>query len=507
MSCSYSGLITSARDAPGEVDDSRARRYAAHPFRSQPVAAGPLDVTPVLIGILAYVALQLVVGLLVSRNIRSEADYLVAGRRLGYPLAVFSIFATWFGAETCIGAAGGVHAEGLKSTVQDPFGYAICVLAMGVFFAAPLWRRRLITLADLFRERYSRGVERVACILMIPTSILWAAAQLRAFGQVLAHNADGLSIPAAVAIATGVTLLYTVVGGMLADAWTDLLQGSLLMIGLVILLVLLLKNADAVAALRAIPEERLSFRDPGESVLSFMNRWAIPIVGSVMAQELIARVSAARSAVVARRSALLAGVIYLGFGLIPVLVGLIGPQLVPDLEDPEQILPAVAALHMSTFVYVLFVGVLVSAILSTVDSALLVAGSLLSHNLVVPLLPELGERGRLRAARSGVLLFGLIAFVLALTSDGVLELVEEASGFGSQGIFVIAVFGLFSRFGGRASAYAALLLGISVWVLAHFVLELPCDYLLALGAALAGYLAAARIGRSPVVRRSRATSA
>ena len=54
----------------------------------------------ILIGVLGYVVLQLVVGLLVSRRIANEEDYLLAGRRLGSGLATFSFFATWFGAET-----------------------------------------------------------------------------------------------------------------------------------------------------------------------------------------------------------------------------------------------------------------------------------------------------------------------------------------------------------------------------------------------------------------------
>lgn len=452
----------------------------------------------VLAGTLGYVVFQLVIGLVVSRGIRSEADYLIAGRRLGYPLAVFSIFATWFGAETCIGAAGGVYGRGLSATAADPFGYTLCIFLMAALFAVPLWRRKLITLADLFRQRFSPGVERVAAILMIPTSVLWAGAQIRAFGQVLASNSEALSVTAGIALATVVVLLYTVVGGLLADAYTDLVQGVLLMIGLVVLLVAVGSEAGGLgAALERVEPERLRWREPGTSWLETINAWSIPVFGSLMAQELVSRISAARSHTVARNSAWIAGVVYLVFGLIPVYLGLVGSALVPGLEDPEQILPALAERHLHVFARVVFVGVLVSAILSTVDSALLVAGSLFSHNLVVPLLPRTSERGKLLAARLGVLGFGLCAFGLALTSESVLALVEEASGFGSQGILVIACFGLFTRFGGRLAAYAALAFGVATWIVAHFVLALPLDYLLALAAALGGYVAAGAMELRP----------
>jgi Na+/proline symporter len=99
-------------------------------------------VTPLLLAILGYVAAQLAVGVWVSRRIRSEADYLLAGRNLGYGLATASLFATWFGAETCLGAAGSVYRGGLGGATAEPFGYALCLLLMGFVFARVLWSRR-----------------------------------------------------------------------------------------------------------------------------------------------------------------------------------------------------------------------------------------------------------------------------------------------------------------------------------------------------------------------------
>ena len=136
--------------------------------------------------LLLYVAVQLGVGVWVSRKIRSEDDYLVAGRSLGPILATSSVFATWFGAETCVGAAGQVYEHGPAAVSADPFGYGLCLLLMGALLAGPLWRKSVITLADLFRERYSRTVERTVAIILIPGSMLWAAAQIRAFGTVVA---------------------------------------------------------------------------------------------------------------------------------------------------------------------------------------------------------------------------------------------------------------------------------------------------------------------------------
>lgn len=448
----------------------------------------------VTLGVLAYVVFQFAVGMYVSRRIRTETDYLIAGRSLGYGLAIFTIFATWFGAETTIGAAGAIYDEGLAGGTADPFGYAACLLVMGAVFAVPLWRRRLTTLADLFRIRFSPRVEKLAVVLMVPTSLLWAAAQIRAFGQVLSA-ASGFEVTLTITAAALIVIAYTAWGGMLADAWTDLVQGIALMIGLVVVFVVVLRDTG-VHALRQIPAERLQlFGGPDATLLSTVEAWAVPVCGSVLAAELVQRVIATRTPQTARNSSFIAAAMYLAFGMIPVTLGLMGPSLVPGLEHPEQILPRIAQQYLPGVLYVVFAGALVSAILSTVDSALLVASGLMSHNLIVPLRPGITEAQKVRVARWGVAVFGVLAYVMALHAEGVYALVEEASAFGSAGIFVALVIGLFSRWGGPASAAASLLVGIVAWVLGAYVLDLPYPYLVSLAAALLAYAAVALVDR------------
>jgi solute:Na+ symporter, SSS family len=451
-----------------------------------------------LAGILGYVALQLVVGVAVSRRITSEASYLLAGRSLGYGLAGFSIFATWLGAETCIGSAGSVYSDGVNATTVEPFAYAACLLVMGALFAAPLWRRGYTTVADLFRSRYSPGVERLVVLLVVPTSLLWAAAQLRAFGQVLSASSE-LPLATAMGVATGVAVIYTTFGGLLADAVTDVVQGVLLAAGLVLLGVLLwlapeLSEATPPVSAAGAALSSLSAGEAtgGASWLEVVEAWSVPIFGSLLAQELVSRVLGSRSAKVAVRAALAGGAAYLVIGLIPVYAGLAGARLMPGLEDPEQLLLLLARDLLTPLPYVLFAGALVSAILSTVDSTLLAASSLTSHNLIVSLRPDLPDAARLRLARSGVVLFGGISYGIALNSGGVLELVEQASSFASAGVFVAGCFGLFSRLGGPASASAALIAGAAAW-LASETGGLATPYLVSLASALIAYLGVALV--------------
>ncbi len=451
------------------------------PYPTAALVTPALNATLVSIGV--YILAQLGIGAYVSRRIRTETDYLLAGRSLGYGLGTFTIFATWFGAETCIGSAGAIYERGLSGGHGDPFGYGLCILLMGALLARPLWKRGLTTLADLFAQRYGAGVEKLAVLLMIPSSVLWAGAQVRAFGQVIA-TASGFDVAWAITFAATVVILYTVWGGLLADAWTDLIQGAVLLAGLALLLVAVWRGGGA-AHFAAIEPARF---DPfaGRSFLENAEAWLIPICGSVVAAELVARVIACKSPQVAQRSALGAAGLYLAAGLIPATLGLIGYHMLPGLEDPEQVLPLLAQAYLPGVLYIVFVGALVSAILSTVDSALLVAGSLLSHNVIVPLV-RLDERQKVRAARWSVVGFGLLAYVLALAAEGVYDLVIEASAFGSAGLFITVVLALFTRWGGALAAAAALIAGVAAWIALAYVLEVPYPYLGSLAAAGAAY--------------------
>jgi SSS family solute:Na+ symporter len=445
-------------------------------------------VSTVFIGILVYIGAALVIGLLVSRKVHSESDYLIAGRQLGYLLTTFSIFATWFGAETCVGAAASIYDKGLSGGNADPFGYTICLLLMALIFAAPMWKRKLTTLADLYRQRYSPSVERLAALIIAPSSVIWAAAQIRAFGHVLSVSSD-LQLETCILIATVIVLIYTVSGGLWADAYTDVIQGFALIIGLGVLAFVVgsHEQTPSISGLMVNIWTGNGNAEP-ESWLSVLDGWAVPIFGSIVAQELVSRVIAARTATVAKRSAFLATAIYLVIGMIPVYIGLVGVSLLPGIEDSEQVMPQLALTYLPTLLYIMYAGALASAILSTVDSALLAASALIGHNVILSSKPNMTERNKLLVARGGVLVLGVIAYYLAIYGTTTYEMVEMASGLGSAGIFVISLFALYSNRGGPLAATAALLIGLGISLWGSYVVPFDGSYVFSIVAAFLIYL-------------------
>ena len=447
----------------------------------------------VQLSILAYVVLQFAIGLWVARRIKTTTDFLIAGRTLGLGLVSFSVFATFFGAEAIVGTSGAVYEEGLTGGRIDPFGYSVAIIIVGAIFAVPLWRRGIITFADFFRQRYSPAVEKLVVLVLLPGSMFWAAAQVRAFGQVVSAT-SGLDISMSIAVSVVLVITYSVLGGLLADTWTDLIQGLAIVVGLLVLMAAVVGEVGGVTgALAAVEPDRMQALTLGEEGgLGLLESFAIPICGTVVAVEIISRVLGARSAQVAAYGSMLGGLMYLVVGVIPVFLGLIGPQLLPQVDDPEQIVPRLAELHLPILLYVMFAGAVISAILSTVDSVLLASSGHISHNIIERMLPSLDDRGRLLLNRAVLALLGVFAFAMAISAERVKDLVETASAAGSAGVFVVTVFGLFTRFGGSEAAFATILVGALSW-LVFGLFELETPYIAALALAFVTYVSIAAL--------------
>lgn len=414
--------------------------------------------TGVVLGL--FFAFQIALGIFASRKNSSLEQYFLAGRRLRLPLVAMSLFATWFGAETCLGAAGAVYERGISGGRAEPFGYALCLVLAGLLLAPRLATGRYLTLGDLYREAFGIGAERLVVCLLVPSGLVWGASQVRAFGQVLAE-VSGLSVSAAICVAAVVAVVYTGFGGLLGDVLTDLFQGAILTFGLGALLVGVAYAWPSSTDLSSVlTPERLSPFPKGESTWIQLDRFALPVLGSLITQEVVTRLLAAESARTAQRGAYLAAVLYLIVALIPVVLGLMGPALVPGLKDPEALLPALARTSLSPLFYAIFHASLLAAILSTVDSILLSAAALTTHNLMGSVFGKRTEGQEVAWSRAAVAGAGLVCMAVALSARGVYELVEFASGLGTAGLVVTTGAALYDPRPSGSGAVAALWAGL-----------------------------------------------
>jgi Na+/proline symporter len=304
-------------------------------------------------------------------------------------------------------------------------------------------------------------------------------------------------LAAGIALAALLVGAYSVVGGLLADAVTDVIQGIAVLLGLIILGVIVVAHVGGISAgLAQLEPERLQLFTAEDSVLQILERLAIPVCGTIVAVELISRVLGARTGDIAATGTSIGGIIYFVVGLIPVFLGLMAFKLLPDLqtasaEEAEQVIARLAREFMPGVLYVTFVGAIISAVLSVVHSALHAPAAQVSHNIVVRVIPDLSDKAKLWSVRLTVMVLCIITYLISVTAEGVRELVETASAFGSAGVFVATLFALFTRYGGPLSAYLSIIAGMLVWAGGKFVLGLSTPYLIGLVSAAAAYVGGA----------------
>ena len=169
-----------------------------------------------------------------SRRIHDFSDYLVAGRNLGVPLASLSLLATWFGAGTLLASAEEVRTAGLSAAALEPIGPGICLLLVGLFYAAPLRRAGLLTLGDFFARRFGRRAEIACAAVMVPSFFGWIAAQFSVLA-VLLGELFGIPFGAGLALVAAVAVGYTLIGGMWSVTLTDAVQGVIVVLALLAL--------------------------------------------------------------------------------------------------------------------------------------------------------------------------------------------------------------------------------------------------------------------------------
>jgi len=450
------------------------------------------------ITVVAYVVIMFAVSLWARGRIETEEDYLVAGRRLPLWLAWPSLFATWFGAGTLLTAAEEVRADGLRAAALDPFGAGVCLVLAGLFFAKPLWKMNLLTLADFYRRRFGPKAELFSALIMVPSYFGWIAAQFVALAGVL-QLFFGLDPAWGVLLVAIVGTGYTLIGGMWSVTLTDAIQVALVLLGLGALafnVAAHLGDGAPVAGLQRVltetPSDKLVLI-PSETAVVFLPwlaAFSAGALGNLPGQDLMQRVFASRSANTARAACLVAGGVYLSVGLVPLFLALSVDLL--GVAPGGSILPALAELFLQPAVAIIFVVAVMSAVLSTIDSAILSPAGVLAQNI----LPRVSRLPSLRLNQLSVVGVAVASLALAYGGQNAYELLESAYELGVAGLLVPMVMGVYVKRGGETAALASMGCGMLVWGL-HMLLgwsELLQPWLTPLGVALPIGLASAVLG-------------
>ncbi len=428
--------------------------------------------------VIVYLLITIAIGLWAARRVKTTADFAVAGRHLPLIMIVTTTFATWFGSETVLGIPAKFVNGGLGNVVEDPFGAGTCLILVGLFFAAKLYRMTLLTISDYYRERYGRTVEVVCSLIIILSYLGWVSAQITALGLVFNLLSGGsISMPAGMVIGTVSILAYTLFGGMWSVAVTDFLQMIILVVGLSIIAVFaghLAGGADKVVSL-AVSRDMFKFLPPPTFTdIAFFIAAGITIMfGSIPQQDVFQRVMSANTERAATRGPVIGGVFYILFAFVPMFLVTSALIIMPEQtaallkDDPQKILPTLVLTQMPFVMQVIFFGALLSAIKSTASATLLAPSVTFVENIWRQFRPHLGDKQELLTMRITVLLFSVCVCAYAIASQGtpIYEMVSGAYQVTLVGAFVPLLAGLYWPRATTQGAIASIVLGLATWLI------------------------------------------
>jgi solute:Na+ symporter, SSS family len=431
--------------------------------------------------VIAYWITSVGIGLYAATRVHNTRDFAIAGRGLPFYMVTATVFATWFGSETVLGIPAIFLKEGLHGVVADPFGASMCLILVGLFFAAPLYRMNLLTIGDFYKKKFGRSVEVLTTIAIVISYLGWVGAQISALGLVFNMvSRDEISTVAGMWIGSGTILIYTMFGGMWAVAITDFLQMIIIVIGMLYIggSVSNMVGGVGVVVNHAMNAGKFDFwpAPDAKEIIGFAAAWVTMMFGSIPQQDVFQRVQSSKTENIAIWATVFGGCLYFLFAFVPMFLAysatLIDPQMVAGLinsDDPkitQRILPQLVLDHAPLFAQVMFFGALLSAIKSCASATLLAPSVTFTENILKPMLGHrLSDHRMLHLMRGVTVAFTILVTIYAMnTKAGIFKMVENAYQVTLVMAFVPLVAGVYWKRSNTQGALASIFCGLSVWL-------------------------------------------
>ncbi len=391
----------------------------------------------------------LVIGVLASRRMHDIRDYFASGKRLGFINVAFSSRATGESAWLLLGLTGMGYAVGMKAmwvVLGEMLGVGIAWILMARRFKRLTDRYDSITVPDYLESRLrdpSHWLRLIACGTLLIFVPIYAATQVHAAG-VAFHAFLGWNHFFGAAIGFGIVLLYITQGGFTAVVWSDVFQGSLMMLGLVAMPIVAVAHLGGVGATVAGVESV----DPAMLTLDHGEGWGLMTWLSILGFMMIGigflgspQVFVRFISIKGDREILPGTITALAWTLLAdggaVLTGIAGRAVFGDVEmiggNQDKILPTMSETLLPAFFSGIYIAMVLSAIMSTIDSLLVVASSAAVRDYWQKTRhPDMGDETLMSLSRKLTVALALIAFAIGM---GIMAYDRE------QGVFWLIIFG------------------------------------------------------------------
>jgi len=411
-------------------------------------------------------------GLYVSRGHESADDYFLAGRNLPWYLIGFSLFASNMSGSSFVGLMGASYDNGIV-VFNYEWTAALVLIFFALFMLPAFLRAGLYTIPQFLTTRYDKR-SRIAYSLFTVLAIMFidTAGALYAGGLVISNVIPGFTLWTAVILLAVVAGVYTILGGLEAVVVTDTVQAILLCFGAGAIFWF---GIDAVggwgAMMDRLSEDQVSLIKPtDDDFLPWPGILGVVLLGFyywTLNQFVVQRTLGARDLDQGRKGALFAGLLKIPNLFLMILPGVFAIILFPGLDNPDMVFPTLAAELLPVGFRGLILTALIAAIMSSLDSALNAAATLVSIDFVKEAKPDIHDDTLVRLGRvftAIAMTVGAIYAPLIRNFENLFEYFQSVLAYVTPPIVAVFLIGIFWKRANRHGAFWTIVSGLAVGV-------------------------------------------
>ena len=404
-----------------------------------------IQVLPLII-VCAYLVGMLVVGAIVSKlKIKNSKDYLVAGRRMGLFMVAFSLSANNIGGGCTTGLAQKAFGSWGLSAVWYVLAASIAMIPLA-FFAPKIRKTMAVTIPEVIGRRFGKLSSNFTAVLSVLSLFCLTSSQIAASGGVINALIPSIPLNVCLLFAGVVIILYTTLGGMIADQISDLVQFIIILVGLAIATPIVLNKCGGWAAISAkLPGEKLNFTQIGwASIIGYIFNYFCTFLAG---PEMVSRFETAKDEKTARNASFVSAILMAAMSIFPTLLGLAAYAMKDSIgaglaENGSNAMIAVTGAYAPGIVTGIISAAIICATMSSADSNLLCMSTMVINDLYTGFggKKQLSEKQVIFWTRFCNVVAALIAMLISLLGVSIVTMNTFAFGIRCAGPF--AAYGL-----------------------------------------------------------------
>lgn len=420
-----------------------------------------LQLLPLIITI-CYLALMLSVGFFTNKFlIKDSTDYMLAGRSLPAIMVACSLAANNIGGGSTVGLASKAYGNWGMSSVWYVLAAAIGIIPMA-FFAPKLRKIMAYTIPEVVGSRFGTTSHIITSILNIVSLFCLTASQILASGIIISALV-GINIKVAIIIGGLFTVVYTVMGGLWADAFTDLFQWSIIFLGLLIALPFVINGVGGWETIVSkVPPAKMSISGMGiATIVSLIGQYFITFMSG---PEMVSRVFAAKDENAGKKATLMSALFMALFSFIPALIGIAALVAFPTI-DPSKALSTVVFTHAPQWISGIVCAAIIASTMSSADSDMLCASTIITKDLYQKYInPSVSDNNMIKMTRISNVIIGLLAMCIALFQINIITLNIFSFMLRAAGPFAAFILGLSLKKCSKHAGIVSILVGSVVGI-------------------------------------------